>query len=371
MLGVTKPTLYAYVSRGIVGRSTAADGRTSLYAREEIQRLAGRARAQRASAPATIDVQISSRITELQDEGVTYRGHDAAELARSYSFEQVAELLWTATLGQQGLSWSADREDLSRCRNVVTAAGAENTIAKLTLAATTLAAGSGRRRRTDCGPPVTGDRTQPARRTCDGRHRHAAHRGVPPAAVTRAGRRRLTRDWCCSQITSWRRARSPFAWRARCVPTRTPRSRRGCASSAARCTGRRALLRPTCWTTPSRTVPVRRSIACSRLGSGCPASATPSTATATRDWHRCSRRCAPCPIPSVAWTSSRICSSRQDDGSANCPTSTSDSARWRSWPASRATPRCSPSPASPAGRRTTKKRSQSDRCATAASPRGR
>jgi citrate synthase len=142
MLGVTKPTLYAYVSRGIVGRSTAADGRTSLYAREEIQRLAGRAR-QRASAPATIDVQISSAITELQDEGVTYRGHDAAELARSYSFEQVAELLWTATLGHHGLSWPAAREDLSRCRNVATAAGAENPIAILTLAATTLAQGAG------------------------------------------------------------------------------------------------------------------------------------------------------------------------------------------------------------------------------------
>ena len=143
MLGVTKPTLYAYVSRGIVSRSTAADGRSSLYAREEIQRLAGRARAQRVSAPATIDVQISSAITELSDEGVTYRGHDAAELARSYSFERVAELLWTATLGPQGLSWAVDREDLSRCRNVVTAAGAENTIAKLTLAATTLAHGAG------------------------------------------------------------------------------------------------------------------------------------------------------------------------------------------------------------------------------------
>ena len=98
MLGVTKPTLYAYVSRGIVGRSTAADGRTSLYARDEIQQLAGRARGRRDAAPATIDVQISSTITELQDEGVRYRGHDATELARTHTFEQVAELLWTGRL---------------------------------------------------------------------------------------------------------------------------------------------------------------------------------------------------------------------------------------------------------------------------------
>ena len=82
MLGVSKPTLYAYVSRGIVGRRTAADGRTSLYAREEVERLAARSRTRADRATPTIDVQIASAITEVQDEGVTYRGHDAAELAR-------------------------------------------------------------------------------------------------------------------------------------------------------------------------------------------------------------------------------------------------------------------------------------------------
>ncbi|HZI44953.1 MAG TPA: citrate/2-methylcitrate synthase [Ilumatobacter sp.] len=138
MLGVTKPTLYAYVSRGIVGRSTAADGRTSLYAREEIQQLAGRAR-RRESAPATIDVQISSAITELQDERLSYRGHDAAGLARDHSFEQVAELLWGGALGQRGLLWPVDRASLARCRSVHETAKAVGAIARLTLAAITLA----------------------------------------------------------------------------------------------------------------------------------------------------------------------------------------------------------------------------------------
>jgi citrate synthase len=142
MLGVTKPTLYAYVSRGIVGRSTAADGRTSLYAREEIQRLAGRAQGRRQSAPATIDVQISSAITELQDELLTYRGRDAVALAREHSFEQAAELLWTGALGDAGITWPVDRAALSRCRDVCTAAGTDNAIASLTLAATTLANGA-------------------------------------------------------------------------------------------------------------------------------------------------------------------------------------------------------------------------------------
>jgi citrate synthase len=140
MLGVTKPTLYAYVSRGIVGRSTAADGRTSLYARDEVQRLAGRTRSRREGAPATIDVQISSAITELQDEGVTYRGRDAAELARAHSFEQVAELLWTGALGDPGLTWPVERSTLAQCRRVFDAAGADGPIVRLTLAATTLSA---------------------------------------------------------------------------------------------------------------------------------------------------------------------------------------------------------------------------------------
>ena len=142
MLGVTKPTLYAYVSRGIVGRSTAADGRTSLYAREEIQQLAGRAR-RRESAPATIDVQISSAITELQDEGVSYRGHDAAGLARTSSFEQVAELLWSGSLGADGVTWPVDRAALARCRAVSAAASADGAIVRLTLAASALSATAG------------------------------------------------------------------------------------------------------------------------------------------------------------------------------------------------------------------------------------
>ena len=140
MLGVTKPTLYAYVSRGIVGRSTAADGRTSLYAREEIQQLAGRARSRRDAAPATIDVQISSAITELQDEGVRYRGRDATELARTHTFEQVSELLWTGRLDNAEMSWPIDRIALDRCRAVHDAAGADDPIVRLTLAATTFSA---------------------------------------------------------------------------------------------------------------------------------------------------------------------------------------------------------------------------------------
>jgi citrate synthase len=143
MLGVTKPTLYAYVSRGVVGRTTAADGRTSLYARHEIEQLADRTRTRRDTSRATIGVEISSGITELQDEGVSYRGHATDALSRSHTFEQVSELLWTGELGADDCRWPVDRSALNRCRRVVDAAGTDDPIVRLALSATTLSCGSG------------------------------------------------------------------------------------------------------------------------------------------------------------------------------------------------------------------------------------
>jgi citrate synthase len=49
-LGVKPATLYAYVSRGLLGRERSADGRTSTFDPDEVDRLArpGRARPGRA-----------------------------------------------------------------------------------------------------------------------------------------------------------------------------------------------------------------------------------------------------------------------------------------------------------------------------------
>jgi citrate synthase len=95
ILGVSKPTLYAYVSRGRLSRSTAADGRTSLFARDEVERLAERSRRAPSGPRATIDVQIASHITAIDEGALTYRGADVADLARTRTFEDVAELLWS------------------------------------------------------------------------------------------------------------------------------------------------------------------------------------------------------------------------------------------------------------------------------------
>ena len=141
LLGVTTPTLYAYVSRGIVQRRTAVDGRTSLYARDEIEQLATRSRRRQPTERPSIDVRINSAITELQDEGVSYRGHDVATLAENPRFEQVAELLWSGTLPAESPTWQLDREALARCRAVIGAAGSPDPITTLTLAVSTLGVG--------------------------------------------------------------------------------------------------------------------------------------------------------------------------------------------------------------------------------------
>jgi citrate synthase len=122
LLGVTKPTLYAYVSRGLVDRRTAVDGRTSLYDREQLERLVARSRRRTVTERPSIDVRISSAITHLDDDRLTYRGHDVAALATSSTFEQVAELLWSGTLPDDPIVWRADRAALTSCERVVEAA---------------------------------------------------------------------------------------------------------------------------------------------------------------------------------------------------------------------------------------------------------
>lgn len=138
LLGVTKPTLYAYVSRGVIERQKAVDGRTSLYVREAIEALAERRRKRAPVERPSIDVKIGSSITRLSDDGTTYRGLDVAELAHCWPFEAVAELLWTGELPTAAPSWPLDRADLERCRRVVDASATSDPIRMLALAATAL-----------------------------------------------------------------------------------------------------------------------------------------------------------------------------------------------------------------------------------------
>jgi citrate synthase len=138
LLGVTKPTLYAYVSRGMLQRRTAVDGRTSLYAREQIDQLASRGRTRDPAARPSIDTKVTSSITELRDEGLRYRQHDVTDLARTRSFEHVAELLWSGSLPTAVADWPIDRDIGQGIVAAVVAAGVQQPIARLAIAAAVL-----------------------------------------------------------------------------------------------------------------------------------------------------------------------------------------------------------------------------------------
>jgi citrate synthase len=92
-LGVKPATLYAYVSRGVLRRNHAADGRSSLFDSEEVEQLVRRGRPRRPAGVA--DITVESAITEITGDRLRYRGLDVIRLATSRTFEDVAELLWT------------------------------------------------------------------------------------------------------------------------------------------------------------------------------------------------------------------------------------------------------------------------------------
>jgi citrate synthase len=95
-LGVKPATLYAYVSRGVLRRDRAADGRSSLFDSDEVERLARRGRPRRPAGVA--DITVESAITDITGDRLRYRGLDVIQLATSRTFEDVAELLWTGEL---------------------------------------------------------------------------------------------------------------------------------------------------------------------------------------------------------------------------------------------------------------------------------
>src|SRR4051794_8430505 len=104
-LGVKPATLYAYVSRGVLTRSPAADGRTSLFSTDEVERLARRGRPRRPAGVA--DITVESAITELTADSLRFRGLDVTRLAVSRAFEEVAGLLWTGDFPSAGEPWQA------------------------------------------------------------------------------------------------------------------------------------------------------------------------------------------------------------------------------------------------------------------------
>jgi citrate synthase len=114
-LGVKPATLYAYVSRGLLTRERAPDGRTSTFDPAEIDRLARPGRPRRGRRPAT-DLVIPSALTTIAHGIPWYRGLPVPDLAGSRSFEEVASWLWTGRFPDPAPAWRAGAAGLKAGR---------------------------------------------------------------------------------------------------------------------------------------------------------------------------------------------------------------------------------------------------------------
>src|SRR5215211_6549280 len=116
-LGVKPATLYAYVSRGLLSRERAPDGRTSTFDPAEIDRLASPGRPRRGRRPVS-ELVMPSALTAIADGLPWYRGLPVPDLAATRSFEEVATWLWTARFPGPGPgpAWRAGEAALAAGR---------------------------------------------------------------------------------------------------------------------------------------------------------------------------------------------------------------------------------------------------------------
>jgi citrate synthase len=121
-LGVKPETLYAYVSRGLLGSRRAVGGRGSTFDPAEVEALARRGRpAPPESSPGSAGgvaagwAQVRTGITLIDPERYYFRGVDAIALAEAYTYEEVAEWLWTGVL-RRGVHFTAPPQPLAAAR---------------------------------------------------------------------------------------------------------------------------------------------------------------------------------------------------------------------------------------------------------------
>jgi len=115
-LNVQPATIYAYVSRGQLTSVRARGKRGSLFAKEEVERLAGR----QVEHPGVVE-RIETELTLLQDDELYYRGRSARQLTRTNTVETVAHLLWTGELAEQP-PFPAPRESVELARAAMVSA---------------------------------------------------------------------------------------------------------------------------------------------------------------------------------------------------------------------------------------------------------
>ncbi len=109
-LKISVPTLYAYVSRGLI-RSEAAEGKTRArkYLKSDVEELKNKqayrknpGQAARKSLRLGMPV-LDSAITLIEDGELYYRGESAIQLAQTRTFEEVAAFLWNGEFSHSQL----------------------------------------------------------------------------------------------------------------------------------------------------------------------------------------------------------------------------------------------------------------------------
>ena len=130
LLGVSLPSLYSYVSRGLLASVSNGESRRKRYPQEDVLRLAARKNdAKRGGQTAVAAMHwglpvLETQISQILDGRLLYRGCDATTLAASATLEAAASLLWDDGAGDyfrqdapalpQGLSSAPDAPPLAR-----------------------------------------------------------------------------------------------------------------------------------------------------------------------------------------------------------------------------------------------------------------
>lgn len=109
-LGISLPTLYSYVSRGLIRSETAdAAARTRRYHAADVEALLERKHGRRNPlmvAQSALDYGLpvlDSALTSIEDDRLCYRGYDALRLAQERTVEEVATLIWLDRFDEDGL----------------------------------------------------------------------------------------------------------------------------------------------------------------------------------------------------------------------------------------------------------------------------
>ena len=146
-LNISRSTLYAYVSRGLIrSQPTAGSTRSHCYSHDDVERLRQRKEARRDPGAASAQVLrwgmpvLESSLTLIDGEMLYYRGHNVIELAHSKTVEEVASLLWTGSCESGPLmsraddyQWHIDRRSMlpfiSRAQAALSSASAHDALA--------------------------------------------------------------------------------------------------------------------------------------------------------------------------------------------------------------------------------------------------